>query len=172
MGSRRRAGKVHLTMEGKDSPGDQISNARQRSNPSLEQCRIPKGRLRFGKGIVDDDASGQWDVPLARERGEISSFLHPLDRKFPMVASVDIGGSRSPRSPTAVSGNRSIAETVPREKWASLLQEEGSALAPFAPRVQMLDGFNSGWIDFDPNGMEHIRGRHTQEEIFRHLLEK
>jgi hypothetical protein len=36
----------------------------------------------------------------------------------------------------------------------------------------MLDGFNSGWIDFDPNGTEHIRGRHTQEEIFRHLLEK
>jgi NAD(P)H dehydrogenase (quinone) len=33
----------------------------------------------------------QWDIPSARERGEISSFLHPLDRKFPMVASMDVG---------------------------------------------------------------------------------
>lgn len=32
-----------------------------------------------------------WDVAPARERGVIPSFLHPLDRPVPMVATADIG---------------------------------------------------------------------------------
>ena len=33
----------------------------------------------------------QLDVASARDQGEIASFLHPLDKKFPMVATEDIG---------------------------------------------------------------------------------
>jgi NAD(P)H dehydrogenase (quinone) len=140
----------------------------------------------------------QWDIPSARERSEISSFLHPLDRKFPMVASMDVGELAARVLQQQWSGNRYIgiegpdrysqldaantfsrvlnrsvhAVTVPREKWAPLFQEQGTAPDRIAPGVEMLDGFNSGWIDFDPHCTEHIRGRHTQEEVFRHLLEK
>src|SRR5580692_10612281 len=32
-----------------------------------------------------------WDVPGAREHGAIASFLQPLDKPFPMVATADIG---------------------------------------------------------------------------------
>ena len=32
-----------------------------------------------------------WDVAPAREKGVIPSFLHPLDKVFPMVATEDIG---------------------------------------------------------------------------------
>jgi len=140
----------------------------------------------------------QWDIPSARERGEIASFLHPLERKFPMVATEDIGhlaakvlqqqwtGNRFPEieGPARYSFldaaetfsrllDRPVrAVTVPRETWAGLFAGQGMAPDRTAPRIEMLDGFNSGWIDFNPGAAEHLRGRRTQEEVFRDLLRK
>ena len=36
-------------------------------------------------------------------------------------------------------------------------------------RVEMLDGFNSGWIDFEhaDGNTERVRGDATMEEVFR-----
>jgi hypothetical protein len=34
----------------------------------------------------------------------------------------------------------------------------------------MLDGFNTGWIEFEREGTEHILGNRTLEEAFRNLL--
>ena len=140
----------------------------------------------------------QWDVALARDRGEIMSFLDPLERKFPMVSTDDIGrlagkilqedwtGNRYPEieGPDRYSF-RDAAETfsrlltrpvrasvVPRETWAALFERQGTAPDRTAPRLEMLDGFNSGWIDFDPQAREHHRGSHTQEQTFRKLLKK
>jgi NAD(P)H dehydrogenase (quinone) len=36
----------------------------------------------------------------------------------------------------------------------------------------MLDGFNSGWIDFDPDATEHVHGIRTQEEVFQDLIRR
>jgi uncharacterized protein YbjT (DUF2867 family) len=69
--------------------------------------------------------------------------------------------------------NRPVrAVTVPRNTWAALFEKQGTAPGRTAPRVEMLDGFNSGWIDFDPRATEHAQGSHNLDDTFRALLEK
>ena len=140
----------------------------------------------------------QWDVVSARERGEIASFLFPLDRAFPMVATEDIGhlagkilqqqwtGNRNPEieGPRRYSAldaaaafsnllNRAVqAVPIPREKWPVLFEETGTPSDRTGPRVEMLDGFNSGWIDFDPQAKEHLSGSHTLEDVLRGFLKQ
>jgi hypothetical protein len=36
----------------------------------------------------------------------------------------------------------------------------------------MLDGFNTGWIEFERTGTEPFKGRQTLEEVLRELLQK
>jgi NAD(P)H dehydrogenase (quinone) len=114
-----------------------------------------------------------WDVAPARERGMITSFLQPLDKPFPMVATADIGlvaarllrKTWSGRRIVELEGPRRITpnevtvtfsrilrkpvriEIVPREKWEGLLTSQG--MKNPTPRIQMLDGFNQGWIEFE-----------------------
>ena len=38
-------------------------------------------------------------------------------------------------------------EAVPRETWKSLFKSQG--VKNPLPRIQMLDGFNEGWIEFE-----------------------
>lgn len=113
-----------------------------------------------------------WDVAPARETGVIPSFLQPLDKPFPMVATADIGrvaaellretwtGHRvvELEGPRRVTPNEIAAafsellrkpvlmEVVPRETWASLFRSQG--MKNPEPRMRMLDGFNEGWIEF------------------------
>jgi hypothetical protein len=47
-------------------------------------------------------------------------------------------------------------EAVPREKWAALFQEQGTADP--SPRIEMLDGFNSDWICFEGGRAEYVKG--------------
>ena len=115
----------------------------------------------------------RWDVAPARETGVIPSFLQPLDRPVPMVATADIGrvaagllrGGRSHRrvveleGPQRVTPNEIAAvftrlvgrpvrmEAVPRESWEDLFRSQG--MKNPIPRIRMLDGFNEGWIDFE-----------------------
>jgi hypothetical protein len=39
-----------------------------------------------------------------------------------------------------------------------------------APRIEMLDGFNSGWIDFEQTGTEHFKGVRTLEQVLGGLI--
>jgi uncharacterized protein YbjT (DUF2867 family) len=142
--------------------------------------------------------NSQWDVTSARDRGEIASFLFPLDRKFPMVATEDIGklaakilqqewtGVRYPEIEgpqrysaldaaaafAVVLGREVHPLAVPRESWATLFVQQGTPPERTAARIEMLDGLNSGWIDFDPHAPEHAHGERTQEEVFRSLAGK
>lgn len=114
-----------------------------------------------------------WDIGPASDTGVIWSFLQPLDRRFPMVATADIGrvaaallldtqrGHRivelegpyrySPNdiaAGLAAALNREVhADLVPRRDWDALFKSQGTA-DPGA-RIDMLDGLNSGWIDFE-----------------------
>jgi NAD(P)H dehydrogenase (quinone) len=47
------------------------------------------------------------------------------------------------------------AETVPRERWASLFKSQG--MNP-TPRIQMLGGFNGGWIEFERGESASAKG--------------
>jgi len=142
--------------------------------------------------------NSQWDIDSAREKGEIASFLDPLDRPFPMVATGDIGGLAArilqqdwidnrylelegPRrySQLDAAGTWSrllhrpvVAKPVPREEWDMFFQQQGTSQDRTAPRIEMLDGFNSGWIDFEGNSTEHVQGTRTLEEVFRGLIKR
>ncbi|HEY2584997.1 MAG TPA: NmrA family NAD(P)-binding protein, partial [Tepidisphaeraceae bacterium] len=114
-----------------------------------------------------------WDAASARDTGVIASFLQPLDKPVPMVATADVGRVAAellqerwagPRvveleGPARVSPNEIAAsfaeifghpvraEPVPRQNWEQLFRAQGMKHA--APRIQMLDGFNQGWIEFE-----------------------
>lgn len=116
--------------------------------------------------------NAMWDVPAARE-GVLDSFLAPLDRAIPMVAAKDVGDTASDllretwtgrrivelEGPAQVSPNglavafaRALqrpvqARIVPRETWGGLFRDQG--MADPLPRIQMLDGFNEGWLTFE-----------------------
>ncbi len=117
--------------------------------------------------------NSSWDVAPAREHGVIPSFLQPLNKPVPMVATADIGrvaagllqetwtGRRvvELEGPRRVTPNEIAAtfsdllgrpvrmEAVPRETWEPLFKSQG-AKNP-TPRIRMLDGFNEGWIEFE-----------------------
>lgn len=134
-----------------------------------------------------------WDVEPARERGVIPSFLQPLDKPVPMVATDDIGrvaasllqdvwaGVRvveleGPRRVTPVEiadafaeamGRPVRTEVVARDQWESLFRSQG--MQNPLPRMQMLDGFNEGWIEFEaPSAV--VRGDVSLEAVIRRMV--
>jgi NAD(P)H dehydrogenase (quinone) len=135
-----------------------------------------------------------WDVEPAAKEGVISSFLQPLDKLFPMVATADIGrvaaevlqqewtGRRiiELEGPKRVSPNdiaatfskllgRPVrAQVVPRDTWASLFASQGAA--NFEPRILMLDGFNEGWIRFQADEQHTMKGTVPLEIVLRELV--
>ena len=114
------------------------------------------------------------DVASALSQGKIYSHLEPLDRRVPMVATVDIGkagadvlcqnweGTRhievaGPRdySPLDVAegfsealGRKVEAVVVPRDEWTKSFVAQGMPVDRTGPRAEMVDGFNSGLIHF------------------------
>ncbi|TWC22802.1 MULTISPECIES: NmrA family NAD(P)-binding protein [unclassified Pseudomonas] len=114
-----------------------------------------------------------WDIEPARNSGVIPSFLHPLDKPIPMIATADVGrmsaqllqedwhGKRiieleyeSPVTPNDIAaafsellGKPVRMEVVPGDTWESLFRSQG--MNNPLPRIQMLDGFNEGWIRFE-----------------------
>jgi uncharacterized protein YbjT (DUF2867 family) len=137
-----------------------------------------------------------WDVAAARDEGVLVSFLQPLDKPVPMIATADIGrvaaeliqqnwnGHRiveleaehriSPNEAAAtfakVLGYPIKAQIVPRETWASLFKSQG--MKNPQPRIRMLDGFNEGWIEFEGNGADILKGQTGLETVLRGLLDR
>ena len=134
-----------------------------------------------------------WDVAAARDAGTIASFLQPLDRAIPMVATADVGrvaaeliqqtwrGIRvveleGPRriSPNDIAATfarvlkRPVqAEAVPRDTWEELFRSQG--MRDPEPRMRMLDGFNEGWIDFEGGRAGTLKGEVTLEAVLETL---
>jgi uncharacterized protein YbjT (DUF2867 family) len=136
-----------------------------------------------------------WDVTPARDKGVIPSFLQPLDKKVPMVATADIGriaadllqetwlGSRVVEfeGPQRVSPNDVAStfakllgkpvrmEVVPRDSWEELFRAQG--MTNPGPRIRMLDGFNAGWIDFESGEAGTRKGVVPLETVLKKLVE-
>jgi predicted metalloprotease len=66
----------------------------------------------------------------------------------------------------AYSGKRSSDQ--PRETWANLFKSQGMKYPQ--PRIRMLDGFNEGWIEFESNGADSIKGKTKFETVLRGLV--
>jgi uncharacterized protein YbjT (DUF2867 family) len=136
-----------------------------------------------------------WDVASARS-GIIASFLQPLDRHIPMVATADIGRTAAellredwdghrvvelegPRrvSPNEVAttfaellGHPVKMETVPRATWEPLFRSQD--MKNPQPRIQMLDGFNEGWIDFEGGESGSRKGVVEIKTVLKALIER
>ncbi|MFI5018396.1 MAG: NmrA family NAD(P)-binding protein [Dongiales bacterium] len=136
-----------------------------------------------------------WDVTPARETGVIPSFLQPLDKPVPMVATADIGrlaaallqetwsGQRiveleGPRRVTpndiargfsGILGRPVRMEAVPRETWGALFTAQG--MKDPIPRIQMLDGFNEGWIEFEGGEAGSTKGKTKLETVLGGLVD-
>ncbi|HYU21576.1 MAG TPA: NmrA family transcriptional regulator, partial [Candidatus Dormibacteraeota bacterium] len=59
-------------------------------------------------------------------------------------------------------------EAVPRDTWERLFASQG--MKNPAPRAQMLDGFNEGWIEFDNGEHGSLKGQTEIETVLRQLV--
>jgi NAD(P)H dehydrogenase (quinone) len=138
----------------------------------------------------------RWDVAPAREPGVIRSFLQPLDKPVPMVATADIGRVAagllregwSDRRVVELEGPQRVApneiaavftrlfgrpvrmEAVPRESWEDLFRSQG--MKNPIPRIRMLDGFNEGWIDFEGGEAGPVKGKVELETVLKDVVER
>ena len=136
-----------------------------------------------------------WDVAPAKN-GAIQSFLQPLDKPKPMVATSDIGRLAAELLQETWNGHRVIelegphrvtptevattfanllgrpvrVEAVPRETWEALFKSQG--MKNPEPRIQMLDGFNEGWIEFEGKEVGSRKGKVGLETVLRTLIER
>jgi uncharacterized protein YbjT (DUF2867 family) len=137
-----------------------------------------------------------WDVAPARDKGVISSFLQPLDKPVPMVATEDIGrlaaellqqtwtGHRvvELEGPKRVTPNEVAAtfaellgkpvrmEVVPRDTWDQLFRSQG--MKNPEPRIRMLDGFNEGWLEFESGEAGSRKGTLALKTVLNTLMER
>jgi uncharacterized protein YbjT (DUF2867 family) len=137
-----------------------------------------------------------WDVAPATSGGVVPSFLQPLDKPFPMVATADIGRVAAEllretwkdhrvvelEGPHRVTPNEIAAtfarllgrpvrmEVVPCKTWEPLFKSQG--MKNPGPRARMLDGFNEGWIEFENGEAGSQKGRVSLETVLRALIER
>ena len=135
------------------------------------------------------------DLEPALASGVIPSFLYPLDKPVPMVATADVGRMAAsllrqnwtdhrivelegPRrtTPNEVAevfsrllGKAVRMEPVARDTWESLFASQG--MKNPLPRIQMLEGFNEGWIEFEfPTST--VKGSVPLETVLRGLVQR
>jgi uncharacterized protein YbjT (DUF2867 family) len=136
-----------------------------------------------------------WDIDSAKS-GVIQSYLQPLDRAVPMISTDDVGWAAAallqersegkqvvelegPQrvSPNALAaafakalGTPVRAEAVPRDRWEAIFRGQG--MKHPTPRIQMIDGFNAGWIDFADRGARARKGFIGIEQAVTTLLQR
>jgi uncharacterized protein YbjT (DUF2867 family) len=137
-----------------------------------------------------DNAAG--DLADAR-RGVVRSHLQPTDRAIPMVASSDVGrcaadvllAADAPAiveleavdrvSPDQIAaafaralGHDVRVEPVARDGWEAEFRAVG--MANPLPRMQMIDGFNQGWIDFADRGAHARKATATIDQVIADIV--
>ena len=182
---------VCLSTIGAQSTKSNLLTQRTLMEQALGELPMPITFLRPGWFMEN----AEWDVASARDKGMIASFLQPLDKPVPMVATTDVGrvaaelflqhwsGRRvveleGPRRVTPnniaaafaeILGRPVRAEAIPRETWGALFKSQG--MKDPKPRIRMLDGFNEGWIEFERGEAGSIKGEAELAGVLRRLVE-
>jgi uncharacterized protein YbjT (DUF2867 family) len=182
---------VALSTVGADAPQPNLLNVLGRMEEALGSLPMPVTFLRAA-WFMENAA---WDIASAK-KGLIQSYLQPLDRPIPMVSTDDVGrtaaellkerweGKRvvelegaqrvSPNALAAafakVLGTPVRAEVVPRDRWESIFRTQG--MKNPTPRMQMIDGFNSGWIDFPDRGAHARKGAISLDQAIATLIQR
>jgi uncharacterized protein YbjT (DUF2867 family) len=181
---------VCLSTIGADAKTENLLTQRTLMEDALREIDLPVTFLRPA-WFMENAA---WDVASARDEGVFRSFLQPLDKPIPMVATRDIGNlaadlirqewNRSRivqlEGPSRVSPNNLASafalalgrdirtEAIPRDSWQALFVRQG--MRNPTPRMRMLDGFNEGWIDFPANERDSIKGSTPIAEVINMLV--
>jgi len=180
---------VVLSTVGAHLEQENLLNNLKMTEESLGDLPLPITFLRAAWFM--ENAS--WDLAAAKT-GVVPSFLQPLDHAIGMVATEDIGRAAAdllretwtgprvvelegPRhysandigaSFAAALGHAVRMEPVPRDQWEALFRSQG-AKNP-VPRIQMLDGFNEGWMVFEGGSVESRKGQTTLEQALKALV--
>ena len=182
---------VVLSTIGAEAPQPNLLNQLGLLEQSFAELPMPVTFLRAA-WFMENAA---WDVEPARSSGMIRSYLQPLDKPFPMIATDDVGRTAAELLLEDWSGHRvvelegsrrvspnDIAEAfakalgwpvrsaiVARENWEALFRGQG--MQHPLPRMQMLDGFNAGWIDFAQQGAGSRKGSITIDQAIAALVD-
>ena len=126
----------------------------------------------------------------AAQGGALPTFYLPTGRKVPMIATEDIGAEVAKLLTTEWTGKRFIelgsmvssddlatafaqvlgrdvkAQPIPREAWTPTLEQMGFPAGQTWGYEEMVDGVNSGWINFGVENTERVEGTTTAQEVF------
>ena len=188
---RARPGRVvYLSTIGAQASQSNLLSQHSIIEQELGQLPIPIAILR--PAWFMENAS--WDVAPARDRGVIPSFLEPLDKPVPMVATADIGRVAAALIQETWDGHRTVElegpsrvtpneiavtfgqllgrpvrmEAVPRGTWETLFRSQG--MKNPEPRIRMLDGFNEGWIEFENGEAGSRKGEVALKTVLHTLI--
>jgi NAD(P)H dehydrogenase (quinone) len=182
---------VCLSTIGADAKQPNLLNQLGLLEQALQSLSTPVTFLRPA-WFLDNAA---FDVASARSAGRIESFLQPLDKQYSMVAARDVGFVASELLRDTWSGHRVVElegpgqvtsnqiaqafstslgtqitpRVVPRQDWENLFRSQG--MQNPTPRMQMLDGFNEGWIAFSDGGKHVRRGSTTLEQVIASIVQ-
>jgi NAD(P)H dehydrogenase (quinone) len=181
---------VVLSTIGADAAQPNLLNGLRYLEQALADVDLPITFLRAAWFMEN----AEWDVASAREQGVVTSYLQPLDRPVPMVSIHDVGRVAAELLREAWSGQRIVeleaaerttpnaiaaafakalgkpvrAQIAPRGEWEQAFRAQG--MKNPTPRMQMIDGFNEGWIDFKTHGPDGRKGRVTIDEAIAALV--
>ncbi len=135
------------------------------------------------------------DVSSAISEGIIHSYLQPIEHAIPMIATKDIGAlagtllleSRPGKrvveleaktrvssadiasTLTDILGKPVSAEPVPRAGWEAAFRAQG--MKNPTPRIQMIDGFNEGWIEFEGGFEGSVKGQTSLKTVLEEMVQ-
>jgi uncharacterized protein YbjT (DUF2867 family) len=183
---------VCLSTIGAQATEHNLLNALRIMERKLRELTMPVAFLRAGWFMENL----MWDIAVAQATGVVPSFLQPLDKPVPMVATADVGRTAAAlmqeqwqgvrivelEGPQRITPNE-IAEvmsvvlnrpvsmsSVPRDGWEDLFRSQG--MKHPLPRIRMLDGFNEGWIEFDGPAQQVRKGEVSMSAVLKALMEK
>jgi uncharacterized protein YbjT (DUF2867 family) len=136
------------------------------------------------------------DLASARDSGTINSFLQPLEKPVPMVATEDIGRVAAELLQQVWTGRRVVElegphrvtpmelgatfskvlgrpvneKAIPRSSWEKIFRSQG--MTNPESRMRMLDGFNEGWIEFESGEAGSVKGTIELETVLRFLVQQ
>ena len=183
---------VYLSTIGAQARQSNLLTQHSMIEQALGELSVPISFLRPGWFMENSS----WDVAAAAKSSVIASFLQPLDKPVLMVATADIGRVAAEIIQTKWNGRRVVElerphrvtpneiaatfatllgrpvkiEAVPRETWESLFKSQG--MRNPMPRIQMLDGFNEGWIEFESGETGARKGTIELRTVLQKLIER
>jgi NAD(P)H dehydrogenase (quinone) len=160
----------------------------------LSDTGVPNAFLRPG-WFMENIA---YSLPAARSTGKYFSFYQPLERRYAMVATNDIGRIGAQTLLQDWQGDRVIeiagpdyyssndvagalevaigrpvtAVAVPRENWVGALAQNGMPADRSGAFIEMVESLNSGWINFGVAGTEHVKGTVALMSVVKALAAK